>query len=297
MTSEIRPGIRRLLRLFTRRTMQRDADEEIRIHLELRAKQLIGEGMSPQAARVEAERRFGAVDDERRLSRASAKRQERRLRWRDTAALLRGDVRYALRTLRRDAGFTAFALAIMALGIGASATVFSLVNGVLLKPLPFRDPSRLVWIDNIGDNGDDLWRIQVSHFEDLGAESRSLSGVAGYYAYYSSGGTVLTSDGGDTRRLTAVPVTCNFFPFLGVKPQLGRSFSADECAGDSISTTMLTDKIWREQFAADSSIVGRVVTIDAEPVRVIGVLPASFDFASVFTPGASVDLFTPYAMS
>jgi predicted permease len=297
MTSEIRPGIRRLLRLVTRRTMQRDADEEIRIHLELRTKQLIGEGMSPADARVEAERRFGAVEDERRRSRASAIRQERRLRWRDTASLLRADIRYAFRTLRRDAGFTAFALAIMALGIGASATVFSLVNGVLLRPLPFHDPSRLVWIDNIGDNGDDLWRIQVSHFVDLGAESRSLSGVAGYYGYYSSGGTVLTSDGGDTQRLTAVPVTCNFFPFLGVTPRLGRSFSADECASDSISATMLTDKTWREQFAADPSIVGRIVTIDAQPVRVIGVLPASFDFASVFTPGASVDLFTPYALS
>ncbi len=139
MVSEIRPGIRRLLRLVTRRSMQHDADEEIRIHLELRTKQLIGEGMSPPAARAEAERRFGEVDEERRRSRASAVRQERRLRWRDSFDLLRGDLRYAFRTLRRDAGFTAFALAIMALGIGASATVFSLVNGVLLRPLPFRD--------------------------------------------------------------------------------------------------------------------------------------------------------------
>ena len=161
MTSEIRPGIRRLLRLDTRRNMQQDADEEIRIHLELRTKQLIGEGMSPADARAEAERRFGAVDDERRRSREFAARQARRLDWRDALSLLRGDLRYAFRTLRRDAGFTAFALAIIALGIGASATVFSLVNGVMLRPMPFRDPSRLIWIDNIGDNGDREWRIQV----------------------------------------------------------------------------------------------------------------------------------------
>src|SRR3954464_13074007 len=184
MTLEIRPGIRRLLRVFTRRTMEQDADEEIRIHLDLRTKQLIGEGMSPSAARAEAERRFGEVDDERRRSRASAARQERRLRWRDSIVLLRGALRYALRTLRRDAGFTAFALAIIALGIGASATVFSVVNGVLLRPMPFRDPSRLVWIDNVADNGVDEWQFQVAHFVDLGTRNRSLSDLTGYYAYY-----------------------------------------------------------------------------------------------------------------
>ncbi|HTE45242.1 MAG TPA: ABC transporter permease [Gemmatimonadaceae bacterium] len=297
MSSEIRPGIRRLLRLVTRRTMQQDADEEIRIHLELRTKQLIGEGMSPSAARAEAERRFGEVDDERRRSRASAARQERRLRWRDSFGVLRGDVRYAFRTLRRDAGFTVFALAIMALGIGASATVFSLINGVLLRPMPFRDPSRLVWIGSVGDNGVDEWRVQVAHFVDLGARSRSLSELAGYYAYYSIGDAVLRTRGGDAQRLTRVPVTCNFFPFLGVTPRLGRSFSADECLDNSAATTMLTEKTWREQFAADPSIVGRVVTINDQPVQVIGVLPASFDFASVFAPGTGVDLFTPYALS
>src|SRR6478736_9598906 len=130
MTSEIRPGIRRLLRLVTRRSMLQGADEEIRLHLELRTRQLIGEGLSPSAARAEAERRFGEVAEERLRSRASAIRQERRLRWRDSFDLLRGDLRYAFRTLRREAGFAAFALAIMGLGIGASATVFSLVNGV-----------------------------------------------------------------------------------------------------------------------------------------------------------------------
>ncbi|HEY5062828.1 MAG TPA: ADOP family duplicated permease, partial [Gemmatimonadaceae bacterium] len=119
----------------------------------------------------------------------------------------------------------------------------------------------------------------------------------GYYAYYSVGDAVLSLRGGDARRLTRVPVTCNFFPFLGITPRLGRSFTADECLDNSAETTVLTDKTWREQFAADPSIVGRVVAINNEPVQVIGVLPASFDFASVFTPGASADLFVAYAMS
>jgi predicted permease len=296
MTSEIRPGIRRLLRLVTRRSLLRGADEEIRLHLELRTKQLIGEGMSPSAARVEAERRFGAVDDERRRARAFAARQARRLGWRDSLDLLRGDVRYAVRALRRDAGFTAFALAIMALGIGASATVFSLLNGVLLRPMPFQDPSRLVWIANIGDNGTDEWRLQVAHIVDVRARSHTLASLAGYFAYYSIGDAVLSAHG-ETQRLTRVPVTCNFFPFFGVAPRLGRSFEADECLDNSEPTTMLTDKTWREQFAADASIVGRTITLNDRPVRVIGVLPASFDFATVFTPGAAADLFVPYALS
>jgi predicted permease len=276
--------------------MQHDADEEIRLHLELRTKQLMSEGMSPSAARVEAERRFGAIDDERRRARASATRQERRIRWRDFVDELRGDLRYALRTLRHDGGLTAFALAIMALGIGASATVFSLVNGVLLRPLPFRDPSRLVWIANVGDNGTDEWRLQVAHIVDVDARNRSLAGLTGYFAYYSIGDAVLSLHG-DTQRLTRVPVTCNFFPFLGITPRLGRSFEADECLDNSEPTTLLTDKMWREQFAADPSIVGRTITLNDRPVRVIGVLPASFDFATVFTPGAPADLFVPYALS
>src|ERR1043165_6997709 len=90
------------------------------------------------------------------------------------------DLRYTFRTLRRDAGFTTFAVLIVGLGIGASATVFSLVNGVLLRPMPFRDPARLIWISNIADDGISEWRGQVGHFLDIGTRSRSLDGLAGY---------------------------------------------------------------------------------------------------------------------
>src|SRR5690348_12158041 len=151
--------------------------------------------MPPAEARAEAERRFGAIDSEREEFYEAAKRRERRARRRGWLDTLRGDVRYGVRTLRRDAGFTAFAIAILALGIGASVTVFTLIDGVLLRPLPFRDPSRLVWIGNIADNGVDEWRIQVSHFVDLGARSRSLDGLAGYFAYYNIGDAIVTRNG------------------------------------------------------------------------------------------------------
>jgi predicted permease len=296
MSAEIRPGIRRLLRFITPHSAARDADDEIRLHLTLRTEQLIAEGLSPAAAREEAARRFGEIADERREFRHAARRRERRTRWRDWLDATRADLHYAFRTLRRDAGFTAFAVAIVALGIGASATVFSLVDGVVLRPLPFRDPSRLVWIPNIGDNGKDEWRFQVAHFRDVAARSQSLADMAGYFAYYSIGDAVLSTHG-ETQRLTRVPVTCNFIPFLGVSLELGRSFSADECLDNSGPTTVLTNKAWREQFGADHDIVGKAITLNDRPVTVIGVLPASFDFSSVFTPGAAADLFVPYALS
>jgi predicted permease len=296
MPSQIRPGIRRLLHLVTRRSARRDADDEIRLHLKLRTDQLIAEGLSAADARAEAQRRFGPLDVERREFYRDAVRRERHARWRDALDSARGDVRYGLRTLRRDLGFTTFAFLIVALGIGASATVFSLVDGLLLRPLPFRDPSHLVWISNIGDDGVAEWRLQVSHFVDLGARSQSLSDIAGYFAYYNPDNAILSRNG-ETTRLTRVPVTCNFISFLGVTPRLGRSFNPDECRDESAPTAVLTDKTWRTQFAADPSIVGRTVTINDLPVMVIGVMPASFDFSSAFAPGTPADFFSPFPLS
>jgi len=293
---EIRPGIRRLFRLAGWRNAQAEVDDEIRLHLQLRADQLVREGLSPDAARAEAERRFGSIDDERARFLSSARRREGRLRLREWIDSVGQDVRYAIRTLRRDAGFTTFAVLIVGLGIGASATVFSLVDGVLLRPMPFRDPARLIWISNIGDDGVSEWRLQVGHFLDMGTRSRSLDGLAGYFAFYGTGDATLLN-GGETQRLTRVPVTCNFFPLLGVTPLVGRSFSADECRFGASSTVVLTEALWRRRFAADPKIVGRTLTIDDAPATVIGVLPASFDFASVFAPGTTVDLFSPFPLS
>src|SRR5690242_11128841 len=151
-TPEIRPGIRRLFRLPGRRDAQREADDEIRLHLELRTQQLIAEGMAPRDARREAEDRFGRVDEARVLFRQSNERRDLSARLRGWLEGVRQDLRYSVRTLRRDLGFTAFAVATIALGIGASVTVFSLVI-LLLRPLPFRDAKQLIWISNVADDG------------------------------------------------------------------------------------------------------------------------------------------------
>ncbi len=293
---EIRPGISRLLRLAGRTDAKRDADDEIRLHLQLRIDELVAGGMSPESARAEAERLFGAVEEERARFADSARRREGRVRIREWLESVAQDVRYAFRTLRRDAGFTTFAVLIVGLGIGASATVFSLVNGVLLRPMPFRDPSHLIWISNISDDGVSEWRLESDHVADLAARNRTLDGLAGYYGYYGIGNAPLTFPSGDTERLTRVAVTCNFLPFLGVTPVIGRSFADDECTGTSAPVALMTEALWRTRFAADPSIVGKTLTIGDRSVMVVGVVPASFDFPSVFAPGSQADLFTPFPL-
>ena len=206
------------------------------------------------------------------------------------------DLRYTLRTLRRDAGFAAFAILIAGLGIGASSTLFSVVNAVLLRPLPFHDPQRLVWLANHDVAGLSGQTTQVGHMLDLREQNHSFVDLAGYFAFYGVGDVVLGGEG-TPERLSSVPVSCNFFPVLGVEPVIGRQFTAEECKWHGPKAVLLSHGFWERRFASDRGIVGRPVTLDNEPVMVAGVLPASFDFSSVFAPGAHIDLFAPFALS
>jgi len=211
---------------------------------------------------------------------------------------LRRDVRYAVRTLLRDAGFAAFAILIVGLGVGASCTVFSVVNTLLLRPLPFRDPGRLVWIANHQDETNDMSgkTSQTDYLLDMRARNQSFEDLAAYYAFYGLGDAKMIGDG-QPERLTSVPVTQNFFPMLGVEPQIGRQFTAEECKQNGPRVTMLSDGLWRRKFAADPNIVGRALSFDGGPVKVVGVLPATFDFSTIFTPGSRVDMFEPLPLS
>ena len=217
------------------------------------------------------------------------------LAWLDT---LSRDFKYALRTLRRDLGFATFAILIVGLGIGASSTIFSVVSTLLIRPLPFREPASLVWIANSPATlGLSVQTMQVGHFLDLREQNKSFSDMAGYFAFYGIGDNNLTGQGGDPERLTGVPVSYNFFPLLGVEPQLGRLFTAEECKWHGPRIVLLSNGLWRRRFASDPSIVGRPLILDDQPFTVIGVLPASFDFAAVFAPGTSIDLFFPFPLT
>jgi predicted permease len=205
------------------------------------------------------------------------------------------DLRYCFRSLRRDAGFATFAILIVGLGIGASSTLFSVVNALLLRPLPFRDPQQLVWVTNRDVAGLSGQTTQVNHLIDLREQNHSFQDVAGYFAFYGVGDNVL---GGQTpERVSSVPVSCNFFPVLGLEPILGRQFTADECKWHGPKAVLLSHGFWERRFASDRSIVGRPLTIDNDPVTVVGVLPESFDFSSVFAPGSHIDLFAPFPLT
>jgi predicted permease len=211
-------------------------------------------------------------------------------------ASLRQDLRYTFRTLRRDAGFAAFATVIAGLGIGASATVFSVLNALLLRPLPFADPERLVWVANHDTSGLSGQTTQVGYMLDLRERTQTLSALAGYFAFYGVGDNVMTGRG-EPERVNGVKVSDNFFQILGVRPQLGRTFTAEECQWHGPKAVLLSHTLWSRRFASDPSIVGTSVTLNDEPYTIVGVLPGSFDFASVFAPGSRFDLYFPFPLS
>jgi len=243
------------------------------------------QGMSEPDARAAAHRKFGNM---------TQKSEEARSTWiARWLGDLAQDLRYAFRGMRRDAGFTAFTILIAGLGIGASSTVFSVVNALLLRPLPFRDPGRLIWITNGND-----WTTQAEHYADLHDLNRSFTDLAGWSGFYRAGDSELTGTG-ESERLTSVPVTGNLFAVLGVEPAIGRSFTAEECQGkySAPPAMLMSYSFWRRRFDSDPNVVGRKLTLNNHPVTIVGVMPASFDFASVFAPGTPIDIFIPWPLN
>lgn len=284
----IRELLSRIASFFRKRERDEDFDAEVEAHLRLSIEDNIQRGMSPEDARRNALVRFGGVEQARELHRDS--------RGVPTLDTIIRDIRYAVRMLRRDAGLTTFAILIVGLGVGASSTVFSVFNTLFLGPLPFDHPNRLVWIANGESENLSAQTVQVENVIDLRVESRSLSAVAGYSPYYGTGDIRLTGTG-EPERLTAVPVTENFFRLLGVQPHLGRFFTAEECRWNVAKVVVLSHGFWQRRLTADRNVIGRSITLDGSPTTVIGVLPASFDFASTFTPGRRADLFYPFPLT
>jgi len=278
--------IARIAAWFRRAELDRDLYEELQTHLSLLVEQNLRRGLSTEEAIREARLRMGNV-----VNLQEEHRNTRGLPFVDT---LLQDLRYTFRILRRDIGFAFFAILIVGLGIGASAIVFSVLNTLLLRPLPFKDAESLVWIANLKSIPEQT--TQVGHILDAREANQSFTELAAYYAYYNIGDRKLTG-AGEPERLTAVPVSENFFRVLGVEPQAGRVFNADECRSGGPAAVILTDALWKRRFSSSPEIIGKTLQLNGEPVRVVGVMPASFDFTSVFAPGTRVDLFSPFPLT
>ena len=280
-----------------------DVRDELRFHIEAKIDELIALGHSPVAAREEAARQFGDLKTIQQFGQRIGERMEHRRRLKDYCFECLQDVRYTLRSLSRNRTFAAVAILVLALGIGVNVAVFSVVNTLLLRPLPFPSAQQLVWF-TAGKSFDAKIRTAgglsaetytVDAYREFQRSNQSFQSLTAYQTFYNSLQYKLTGTG-EPKQLDAVEVADNFFPTLGVQPAIGRNFTEEECLKGGRSAVLLSYFFWKTQFASDPAIVGKTVTINNNPVTIVGVLPASFDFGAVFAPGKKVDIFVPAVM-
>ena len=199
--------------------------------------------------------------------------------------------------MRRNIGFFTVAVLIIGLGIGVNTAVFSVVNTLLYRPLPFREPERLVWIANIGTQGGlSSVTLRTSNLRDWRAMNQSFEELTGYFAFFDYISYILSGEG-DPKHVVGVGVARDFLEVLGIQPQLGRNFVEEEDVWNRIAAVVLTHGFWQRQYGGDPGIIGRSLTINNESATVVGVLPSYFDFASVFAPGIRVDFLLPFPIS
>jgi len=297
---EIRPGIRRLFRLAARRPDQAGAemDDEIRLHLALRARQLEEQGLAPDAARAEAERRFGALDEARPRLHASAAQREGRLGLVERAGAVGRSLRLAVRSLRRAPGFVTVSTICIALGVGANAAAFSLFDALVRQPLPVADPARLV---NLGAPGPQHGSTQCNRigsceevfsypmFRDLQRAQVAFTSVAAHRLFIANvayDGRAVDGDG--------VLVSGSYFPTLGIRPALGRLLGPDDdrVVGDGF-VAVLSHDYWTTRLGADPDVVGKRLVVNDRPLTIVGVAPRGFEGTTL---GVRPRLFVPMSL-
>lgn len=283
-------GWRRYVRLW-RRTPADEIDDELAFHLQMRTDEYLAAGLPPEDARGEALRRLGDLEAARQTCRQIASRRSVRMRRREWRLGLLQDVRYAARSLRRTPGLTLAILLTLTLGVGANSAIFTVVNGVLLRPLPFARPDRLVTVYDVFP-GLDLPHSHLSEPELLDLEALpALGGVTGYRD------TRRTITGtGEPERVQALLVTDNFSRVLGAPPALGRFFDRGEDRPGAPAVVVLGDGLWRGRLGGDRGVIGRTLMLDGVPHTILGVMPRGFGFqgATLFLP-AAIDRGAPEA--
>jgi predicted permease len=252
--------------MFERKRKPSDFNAEVEAHLELEAERLKEQGLNDEEARLAARRSFGNVTRARERFYESG-----RWVWWDQ---LCQDIRYGLRMLRKNPGFTAVAVLTLALGIGANTAIFSVVECVLLKPLPYSHPEELVavWLTAPGLNIKDLNPSPSDYF--ISREQNRTFQDIGLYMGHSVNVTGLA----EPEHASGLDVTDGLLPILGASPMLGRSFTRSDDSPGSAETVMLTYGYWQRKFGGDLSVMGKTITVDGTLRQIIGVLPRDFGF-------------------
>jgi predicted permease len=247
----------------SRKKWEQDANEELRFHIEQQTAANIAAGMSPEEARRQAALQFGAVEGVKEHC-----REQRSGFWLET---LIADTRYALRVMRKNPGFAAIAILTLALGIGANTAIFSVVYAVLLKPLPYANPSQLVLVLAAKPQENALTGTSFPNLEDWRAQNSVFSELAGDQAH----DLTVTGRGEPFVANTSV-VTPGIFAVLGAAPLAGRTFVPDDGKQGAAPVVILSENLWRSRFGADPKIVGQAISLDKKLFTVVGIMPAGF---------------------
>ena len=263
-----------------------DVDDELRFHLDMRAQELMAGGMSAADARREATREFGDVEFTRRYCRMLDERGERATQRRDWLGDAAHDLTQAARALRRSPGFLLIALITIGLGVGANSAIFNVIRGVLLRPLPFAEPDRLIAVyeDNRPDHSPRS-QLAAADYVDYRRDQATLTDLGAVsYASLSYQGD------GDPVALRGLRFSANVFAILGARPLLGRTFLPNEDEAGRSDVLVLSYATWQSVFGGDSTAVGRTVRMSGEPMRIVGVMPPRFTF------GGQEQFWTPFVM-
>ena len=284
---------RRALRRLWGPDVDEDVDDELRFHLEMRARDFEARGLPPDQAWRAAAERFGDVDRIGGELRDHDRHRQRREHRREYVSDLTQDLRYGLRALRRAPGFAAIAVLTLGLGIGATTAIFSVVNTVILRPLPYPDAERLtmVWMDNqrMGMSEDiHSW----PNYTDLAAQNAVFDGMGAFTnaGYNLTGGCVEGEC--EPRRVVAAVVTASILPVLGVRPILGRGFDPTEEEPGKDAVVLISHGLWQRQFAGATDAIGQTIRLNGRERTVVGVLPAGYAF-----PSPEVEVLVPLALS
>jgi putative ABC transport system permease protein len=258
--------------------LDQEVDEELSLHIELRTRELVERGMDPRAARDLVLSRIGDLRQLKRTCIDLGRKRDREMRLARFVDELWQDVTFALRQMRAAPGFTAVVALTLALGIGANSAIFALADAVLLRPLPYANGDRLVFIDEHGPQQGGRSRIELLNFDEWTAQNRTFETMAAIWIPAAGGGPTLLGTDGTPEMLSSQTVTPQYFDVFGVTPILGRTFRPDDPASQP-DAVVLSESFWRRRFAGDPSIIGRAISFEeGRALTVIGIVPAEFQF-------------------